>query len=275
MHFFWRRLLIGGTALCLAGGALAQSNQCTGDCSADREVTVDEIVTMVNIALGTLPIGECPQGDTSGDGEVTVDELQAAINAALSGCTAFTPTPTMAPPTATPEPSGLRIDLSSAIVDRGGRAAITASLAGAVFNVAATSNDIRYDRGLVQIVRLENGKPDCAIDPRIGPGTLADKMLTTSVLPVVGNQETVRIGLFGINMVPLTAGPLFSCKFVTSGDIEPQTIVLKNNPGAATLEGYDVVNRSCTGPADPLSCCSGVNEGTCIVGGRDGEITVR
>lgn len=59
---------------------------CAGDCNTDGEVTVDEVVRGVNIALGLAPLGLCPVLDRSGDGEVTVDELIAAVNAALNGC---------------------------------------------------------------------------------------------------------------------------------------------------------------------------------------------
>ena len=59
---------------------------CTGDCNEDSLVTVDELVKGVNIALGQLPVGDCPAFDANEDGAVTVDELVAGVNAALSGC---------------------------------------------------------------------------------------------------------------------------------------------------------------------------------------------
>jgi hypothetical protein len=48
-------------------------------------VTVDELVQLVNQALGLAPV-TCHSGDGNGDGEVTVDEIVAAVNNALSGC---------------------------------------------------------------------------------------------------------------------------------------------------------------------------------------------
>jgi hypothetical protein len=47
---------------------------------------VDEILTMVNIALGTTPVADCLPGDRSQDGTITVDEILTAVNNALSGC---------------------------------------------------------------------------------------------------------------------------------------------------------------------------------------------
>lgn len=78
---------------------------CAGDCSLDKEVTVDELVRCVNIALGTSQVGQCPPCDVSMDGEVTVDELVRAVGRALNGCPAegslillFTPTETPSAP---------------------------------------------------------------------------------------------------------------------------------------------------------------------------------
>lgn len=59
---------------------------CGGDCSMDGEVTVDELVRMVNIALGAAPVSGCSAGDTNLDGEITIDEIIAGVSHALNGC---------------------------------------------------------------------------------------------------------------------------------------------------------------------------------------------
>jgi hypothetical protein len=59
---------------------------CVGDCDASRTVTVDEVLTMVNIALGNVAVSRCDAGDASRDGQMTVDEILAAVNNALNGC---------------------------------------------------------------------------------------------------------------------------------------------------------------------------------------------
>ncbi len=59
---------------------------CTGDCDGNMHTTVDEIVTMVNIALGTESLEMCVAGDRNGDGEITIDEIVTAVNLALDGC---------------------------------------------------------------------------------------------------------------------------------------------------------------------------------------------
>ncbi len=66
--------------------------RCTGDCNADGYVTVDEIITMVNIALGNTDLSACADGDMSGDGQITVDEIITALNNALNGCGVLPPT---------------------------------------------------------------------------------------------------------------------------------------------------------------------------------------
>jgi hypothetical protein len=59
---------------------------CVGDCRLDGTVTIDEIVVMVNLALGNPTDMECPAADCNGDGKVTVDEIITAVNNALNGC---------------------------------------------------------------------------------------------------------------------------------------------------------------------------------------------
>jgi len=66
--------------------AFAQGAACVGDCADDGEVTVDDILKMVNISLGLLPIEDCENGDATGDGEITVEEIIQAVNNAQGGC---------------------------------------------------------------------------------------------------------------------------------------------------------------------------------------------
>jgi uncharacterized repeat protein (TIGR01451 family) len=59
---------------------------CIGDCNGDAEVTVDELLTMVNIALGNANVSACTPGDDNHDNEITIDEILTAVNHALTGC---------------------------------------------------------------------------------------------------------------------------------------------------------------------------------------------
>jgi hypothetical protein len=75
-----RPLLISVT---LAAGG---TGECVGDCDGQNSVTIDEILTMVNIALGNTPVTACDAGDTNQDGKITVDEILTAVDNALNGC---------------------------------------------------------------------------------------------------------------------------------------------------------------------------------------------
>ncbi len=81
-----RRIGTVVVVLLLAQGQRA-SAQCAGDCSGDGEVTVNELVLGVNIALGNASIEQCSSFDVNSDAEVTVTELIGAVNSALNGCT--------------------------------------------------------------------------------------------------------------------------------------------------------------------------------------------
>jgi len=59
---------------------------CVGDCDGSGEVTVDEVIKGVNIALGNASIDTCKQFDADGSGTVTINELIIAVNDVLSGC---------------------------------------------------------------------------------------------------------------------------------------------------------------------------------------------
>ncbi len=61
---------------------------CVGACNQSVAVTVDALVTMVNIALGDAPLSVCLQGDANHDGSITVDEILTALDNALNGCPA-------------------------------------------------------------------------------------------------------------------------------------------------------------------------------------------
>lgn len=59
---------------------------CVADCDEDRQVTVDEVVRAVNIALGHVELAICRPADRDGSGEVTVDELIEGVRRLLYGC---------------------------------------------------------------------------------------------------------------------------------------------------------------------------------------------
>jgi hypothetical protein len=63
-----------------------QTGGCAADCNGDGEVSIDELITAINIALGTAPLSACSAVDTNGNGTVEVSELVAGVASALQGC---------------------------------------------------------------------------------------------------------------------------------------------------------------------------------------------
>jgi hypothetical protein len=88
------------TALTMAVALHQAAAECA-DCDGDNRVSIGELVTGINIALGTADLSVCRAIDRGADGEVTVDDLVAAIGDALNGCEPTAPTPTPALPTPT------------------------------------------------------------------------------------------------------------------------------------------------------------------------------
>ena len=60
--------------------------ECAGDCDGSGAVTVDEIVTLVGIALGSNPLSACLIADADHNAQITIDEIVKAVNKALNGC---------------------------------------------------------------------------------------------------------------------------------------------------------------------------------------------
>ncbi len=60
---------------------------CLGSCNGDTLVSIDELITLVDIALATLPQSACAQGLPAG-ATVDIVMLVHAVDNAISGCTA-------------------------------------------------------------------------------------------------------------------------------------------------------------------------------------------
>jgi glucose/arabinose dehydrogenase len=121
--------------LVVARGPSAAADGCAGDCDHGGAVTVDELITGINIALGSLDLVTCPSFDVDGDGEVSVDELVAGVTHALTSCPPVSsPTPT---PTALPTPT-----LAPPFCDLPGSVQTTAD--GIVVVPGADTTDLRF-----------------------------------------------------------------------------------------------------------------------------------
>lgn len=92
-----RAIRIALVGIALLVGTQAAHAQCVGDCDGGNTVTVNELVTGVNIALDRAALSTCPQFDADSSGGVAVNELVQGVNNLLRGCGT--------PPTATPTTS--------------------------------------------------------------------------------------------------------------------------------------------------------------------------
>lgn len=92
-------LVAWGASQALPGTA-APLTQCVGDCDGDSSVTVNEVLTCVEIALGEQSLEVCPACrlcPLCDNPEPSVSDLLLAVNNALYGCPQLRPTPTPAP----------------------------------------------------------------------------------------------------------------------------------------------------------------------------------
>ena len=103
--------LAAGLVASGVGRPAAAQSPCVGDCRNERSVTVDSLLILVNIVLGTSEAAECSSGLPSGEASVDVSTIVRAVHNALNGCPPLptaSPEPSSsptAPPTETPEPT--------------------------------------------------------------------------------------------------------------------------------------------------------------------------
>src|SRR5579862_880954 len=90
--------LCGVVALSRAAAA-----QCAGDCDGNGEVTINEIITLIDCAFGFEEL-VCPCANTESVLDITY--IIKAVNNALTSCPQPEATPTPLPPTPTPTPTG-------------------------------------------------------------------------------------------------------------------------------------------------------------------------
>ena len=78
----------GTSPFALAVAPCPGGTTCVGDCNRDGAVAINELITGVNISLGSRPISDCPAFDSNDNGQVAISELIRAVNNSLDGCVA-------------------------------------------------------------------------------------------------------------------------------------------------------------------------------------------
>ncbi len=282
---------------------------CTGDCNDNGAVTVDELVTGVNIALGAAPLGACSPMDARHDGLVTVDELGRAVDHALNGCPppAATPTPTQttagtAVGTATPTSSNLptvtrtstatvapsATQTSNATVaptiTPGGGATVPQSVAGGAVAVAngmsvipavisAIASGVQYGSGAALIAETGGGAAGAC--PQGGTATRSGSIPGTMTLTLSNCTLATAEGLLVLNGTATLSGILPPLVFTAN-----LQATFKNASGTTTYRTASAVLNGTINPQLGGSCyVSGVTLvlGSGTLGSQftgDGGVTV-
>ena len=76
----------GRSNVTFVDGKVTVGGTCTGDCDASHNVTINELITGVNIALGSLPITSCQAFDCQQTGGVPINCLIQGVVNALGTC---------------------------------------------------------------------------------------------------------------------------------------------------------------------------------------------
>lgn len=66
----------------VAPAQVAAQLTCVGDCDDDDRVAVDEVILLVRVALGDVPVDQCPRLD----GPPSIEDLVGSVSNAISGC---------------------------------------------------------------------------------------------------------------------------------------------------------------------------------------------
>jgi len=161
--------------VCVAGVALFElalvtvaheaAGQCVGDCDGSGTVTVDDVITMVNVALGTTSISGCDAGAPGHTGTILINDVVTAVNNSLHGCPTAPSTPTPTPTgnragTPVPAGAGLSSSISAVAISADGQIVVTFSLTDAagtaITPVLTATQDPNQAHTRFAIAHIEN-----------------------------------------------------------------------------------------------------------------------
>lgn len=189
----WLSLCCGTLLSVAAVSPLSATAQCSGDCNADEAVSIDEIIVLVQMAMGEMTMDHCPPGDRDGDGRLMVDELVGAVTHALEGCTDTVPVPT---PVVDVEDLAAGNPTTPASVD------VTLITNGA--SVQSVGIDLVFDPARLDV---DNPATDCTF----GPAASGCTVQSASEIAA----GTVRLAV--VCSSPRPDGVLATCSFTVNG----------------------------------------------------------
>ena len=224
---------IGAALLLVSMLAASAGAQCVGDCNGDNQVTVDEVLTGVNLALGAASLTACTAFDSNQSGTVTVDEILVAVNNALDGCR---PPPTPTPSAGVCGDGVVNFDQGETCDDgntvegdscpancqiRPCTAAGTTLSVDVSFtpptgvDVAGITVFLRYPDGVVRIPGFANAS------------SVLDRItnLPDNGFPTPNDLDyALRVVLFSVDGSPFPAGRLFTVQFDTCQGATPPAV---------------------------------------------------
>jgi hypothetical protein len=194
---------VAATVLLLAPVAKTRADECVGDCDKNGVVGINELVMMVNIALGNATLAQCAV-DTDGDGEISIAELVSGTRSALRGCTETGPTPTPSPdPNQTPGTCGETFDSTFKAIQKVvfEKRSCTNVLCHGNINMPAGMLDLSPDVAYDNLVEAHSSEVDLS---RVKPGDTAGSYLF-SKLAAATDPSQVPPG-FQITGAPMPNG---------------------------------------------------------------------
>jgi sugar lactone lactonase YvrE len=164
---------------------------CVGDCDGSGDVAITELVRMVDIAFDRLDVLACAAGDAGHDGHITINEIVTAVNNALGSCSApptETPTPVMASPTPT-LPGG-----NSGPVVAGAATVMTDGMTVIPDIVAAIANGVKFGGAAAALLDAGGGSgagscPGGGSATRVGSFPFVNITLNGCTVPTVDGVE--------------------------------------------------------------------------------------
>ncbi len=190
---------------------------CVGDCNRNKQVTIDELVKMINIRLNLQPITNCLRGDGEGDGRIQCYEVNQGTNNALYDCPTGGSGASAAPATlaavdGTDSAAALTTTINQAIGSasgtRGSNITIPVTVTGGGGIVSATDLDLLYPNAILI-------NPTCAKDPRLTNHSLSWSLPTGPPPPAGKKRLSTMIADLG-SVSTFTDGRTFTCTFTIS-----------------------------------------------------------
>ena len=219
---------------------------CPGDCDGSGSVTINELVTLVDLGLnGTAP-DTCVAGDVTGDGQITINELIAAVSSALLGCPS-TPsaTPTDAA-TSTATPTGPRAASSTATISATPVPDNTATATGTAASPTVTPSVNASSTATPSVSPTQTATRTATLSATSAATGTATRSLTATNTPTPSRTSPPS------STATSTASPtpgLGTRRF----SLDPQTSQLKLLPGLGTFQGFTGFLDLAAGPPDPVT----------------------